>query len=183
MQIKKTKNLLGVEISVETAEINLLQWRKELRLKKERYFRMQVLAVLLVVTIILTLWHLVLWRQVDNRVKQTRYMQQQLLLLEQQLQNEDDTGKQQKQAQQSIDRIIKLEQQRVRLMQVFENLHRGITTGVQLTRLIIKKDDNKLFGKADSIFGITQLIKSLSQAKVQKISRQDDEYNFALSLF
>lgn len=168
--------------------INLLPWRQELRLKKARFFKKQMLVIFGVAIAILALWHLALWHQINIETKQTARMRQELLLFEQRLKNKNQNNQQQQRAQQAISRIINLEEQRTRLVKIFENLHRGIIANVQLTQLVIKNNGVDLFGKADSMFGITQLIKIFVQTNyctiptVQKISHQGDEYDFALSL-
>jgi Tfp pilus assembly protein PilN len=168
--------------------INLLPWRKELRLEKARSFKKQTLVVLGVVITILALWHLTLWRQINVETKQMARVRQELLLCEQRFKNENQSKQQQQLIQQAISRIINLEEQRTRPIKIFENLHRGITANAQLTQLVIKNNEINLFGKANSMFGITQLIKSFAQTKyctiptVQKISHQENEYDFAMSL-
>jgi len=168
--------------------INLLPWRSSLRLEKEHYFRRQMLVIFGVVVIVLAVWHLVLWRQINTVIKQTVYVRQQLSLLQQQSQYKNDAKQKQQKSERVTGRIITLEKQRIGLIQIFENLHRGMTANLQLTQLEIKSDGVKLFGKTDSMFGITRLIKSFSQTKycavplVQKVSRQDDEYAFVVSL-
>jgi Tfp pilus assembly protein PilN len=169
--------------------INLLPWRQELRLKKARSFKKQMSVVFGVAIVILALWHLALWRQINVEIKQIAQMRQELLLFEQQLKNKNKSNIEQLRTQQAISRIINLEEQRTRLIKIFENLHHGITTNAQLTQLVIKNNEVKLLGKAESIFGITRLIKSFAQTNyctiptVQKISHQGDEYDFALSLY
>ncbi|CAL7961937.1 conserved hypothetical protein [Gammaproteobacteria bacterium] len=168
--------------------INLLPWRSSLRLEKERYFRGQILVIFGFVVILLAVWHLVLWRQTNTVIKQTAYARQQLSLLQRQSQDKDDVKQGQQKLELVAGRIIILEKRRLGLIQIFENLHRGMTANLQLTQLVIKGDSVKLFGKTDSMFGITQLIKSFSQTKycamplVQRISRQGDEYNFVVLL-
>ncbi len=169
--------------------INLLPWRQELRLKKSRFFKKQMLVILGVAIVILALWHLALWHQINIETKQTAQIQQELLLFERRFKNKNQSNQQQQRAQQAISRIINLEEQRTGLIRIFENLHRGIIANVQLTRLVIKNNRVNLFGKADSMFRIMQLIKSFAQTNycatptVKKISHQGDEYDFALSLY
>ncbi|EKE01666.1 MAG: hypothetical protein ACD_21C00077G0002 [uncultured bacterium] len=164
--------------------INLLPWREEARFKKKRAFQMQLLAVFMVAAIILSLWHVVLWKQINAITKQNKSLQQQSLLLEQQAQGENKKNN----PQQIINKIIELERRRDELVQIFTNLHRGVSANSQVTQLVIKSGGVELFGKTDSMFGVTQLIKTFGQTKqnaaplVQKVSRQDDEYSFALLL-
>lgn len=169
--------------------INLLPWRKELRLEKARAFKKQILVILGIVIAILALWHLALWHQLNIEIKQTTQLRRELLSYEQQFKNKNQSNEQQQQTQQALDKFINLEEQRTRLIKIFENLHHGITANTQLTQLVTKNDEVKLFGKADSMFGITQLIKSFAQTKhctiptIQKISHQENEYDFAMSLY
>ena len=171
-----------------TIGINLLPWRNSLRLKKEQCFRRQWGFIFGAMIIALTVWHLVLWRQINIVIKQTTHVRQQLSLLERRSQDENGGKQEQQKLQQVANRIINLEQRRSGLIQIFENLHRSVAANSQLTQLVIKSDGVKLFGKTDSMFGITQLVKSFAQTKycamplVQKISRQDEEYNFVVLL-
>ncbi|MEI8054727.1 MAG: hypothetical protein WCH10_01840 [bacterium] len=167
--------------------INLLPWRSSLRLEKERSFRRQILVVLGVVVIILVVWHLVLRCQINTVIKQTTHVRKQLSLLQRRSQDKSGVKQERQKSEYIVGRIINLEKRRIELIRVFENLHRGMTAGLQLTQLVIKKDGAKLFGKANSMFGIMQLIKSFSQTKcamplVEKINRQGDEYNFVVLL-
>lgn len=169
--------------------INLLPWRNSLRLKKERHFRQQWIIIFMIMVIVLVALHLVLWRQLNITTKQTVKLQQQLSWLEKQLQDKNNTSKeqQQQQPQPIIDKIISLEQQCIGLIQIFEKLHQNVTANSQLTQLMIKSNNVKLFGTTNSMFGIAQLVKGFSQTKyyatplVQKISRQGDGYDFILS--
>lgn len=164
--------------------INLLPWRKELRRKNERYFRIQVSVIFMLAVVILTLWHLILWRQINIAAKQTDRIRKQLALLEKRPQDKNNNKQQERQ----LSQMISLEQQRLGLIKIFENLHCGMAANARLTQLIIKGGNCILFGKADSMFGITKLIKNFIQAKhdaapmVQKINKEGDEYNFILSL-
>lgn len=164
--------------------INLLPRDKECYLNQEYYCKKQIGVVFGIGVFILSLWHGVLWQQINIVIKQTGYLRQQQFLLEQ---NESDTKQQQQKLQQVMSKIINLEQQQLWLIQVFENLHCGNPPNSQLTQLAIKGDGVKLFGKTDAMFGITQLLKTFAQIKncspplVEKITRQGDDYNFILS--
>jgi Tfp pilus assembly protein PilN len=170
------------------AGVNLLSWRIEACLNKERAFKKHLFVVFVVVIFVLSFWHIALWRQINIERKQNGPLRQQLILLEQQLKDENKLKEQQQKQQQATSKIIKLEGQQLKLAQVFENLHRGMAANTQLTQVVIKKDSVKLSGKAETMFGVTHLIKTFAQAKncsvplVQKISQQDDEYDFVLSL-
>lgn len=170
-------------------EINLLPWRKELRLKKERSFKNQVLIIFVIAVLILSLWHALLERQINIVRKQTNHLQQQLFLFKELPRNTSKAKHQQQLLQQTIDKIINLEMQRVELVRVFENLHHGIITGTHLTQLLIKNGGIRLSGKAESIAGVTHLIKNITQMNcygsipsVQKISNQNEGYDFTLGL-
>ena len=100
--------------------INLLPWRKELRLEKARSFKKQMPVVFGVVIVLLALWHLAFWRQINIETKQTAQMQHELLLCEQRFKNKNQSKQQQQRAQQAINRIINLEEQRTRLIKILK---------------------------------------------------------------
>lgn len=120
--------------------------------------------------------HFMLLHRINDATKRVQYLRQQLALL--------NISKPQQQLFTMFNKITELEQTRVRLIQNFENLHRGITINTQLNQLIMKKNEMKLFGKAEAMPGITLLLKAFANNRpiIQKINRQDDEYDFILSL-
>lgn len=167
-----------------TNGINLLPWRKELRRKNERYFRKQILIVVVITATILILWHLMLLRQINIAVKQADNARQMLLLTEKQSYDKNNN----KQQKQQLSQIINLEQMRFGFVKIFESLHCGMASNAWLTKLIIKGGECTIFGKSDSMFGITKLIRSFAKVKyctapvAQKIKKEGDEYDFILSL-
>lgn len=167
-----------------TTGINLLPWRKESRLKKERCFRKKAIVVFGFVIFFLMLWHFILWRQINVIEKQIDHIQQNLRLLEKKAPIKNNAKHQQQ--QQVINRITNLEQERIGFVSFFEKLHQGVVANTQLTQLMIKNNDIKIFGKASSMFGVVELLKIFSKnnAKpvLQKITRQDDDYDFVMLL-
>jgi|GEM_PF-3490130 len=168
--------------------INLLPWRRELRLKKELYFKKQLLITFGVVVLILSLWRAVLWRQINVVTKQTRHLQQSLYSAEQRLKDQNKMEQLQQKPQLTGSRISGLEKQQIGFVQIFDSLHRGMPANLRLTQLMTKKGSVKLLGKTDSIFGVIQLVKVFNQTThcsvplVQRLSREGDEYDFVLSL-
>lgn len=167
-------------------EINLLPWRKENDIKKAQCFKRQMLVMFVIVVSFLVIWHIVLKRQINVVTRQTIYMQKQLFLFEPLLRGAEEIRKQQIMLQQTIHKITRLETQRINLVKFFSNLHHDTVSGFYATHLLIKDGSATLFGRARSTYGVAHLVKSLTKMNyystpvVQKISKQNNEYEFIL---
>lgn len=162
--------------------VNLLPWQVRSSFKKNNRFKKQLLIISGVILFSLTLWHMILLRQINAWTKKMNHLQQSLILAEQYLENRNRPKEPQQKMNQINSKSANLEKKRLSFIHFFENLHQGIPANLRLTKIVIKGGGIKLFGNADSIFGITQLGKALNQAIIQKIDRQDDEYSFILEL-
>lgn len=162
--------------------INLLLRREELSFSG---FRIQVLTAVGVAVIILLLWHMAIWRQVDLRTKQIQYLQHQLYLPKTVVR---EPNKAKTKLQETLDRITTIEEERARLPSLFARLNHAMPPSVWSTQLIIKDHDIKLHGKANTMSGVTTLLQALVPKGqlmapiVQKVSWQEDAYDFILSL-
>jgi len=169
-----------------TAKINLLPWRAESRLKRIYYFKIQMVIFLVVAGLILLSWHMFLQQKINLATKQTKYLQQQLDLVEKQMRDNGVIKQQQELKQQAINQAIKLEQQQAKFIQIFEAVHQGVSTNLHLTQLLVNDHEVKIIGQAKLLSDLKQLITKLSQIKggaipsIQKVSRQNNGYEFVL---
>lgn len=126
---------------------------------------------LCIVILILLWWHLVLSKQINTTAQQLETLQQQLEYAK---------------TEQFTNKNTHLELQQLWLVQIFTRLHHTKPGNSQLTQLVIKNNEVKLFGQANSMFGITQTLKSFASKHcaptIQKITRQGDDYNFIILL-
>jgi Tfp pilus assembly protein PilN len=143
--------------------------------------------VFAIAMMVLFLWHMVLRHRFDIETKQEKFLQQQLVSLEK-LAQEKNKEEQQQNEQSVTKKVAELEKKQKNLVRFFEGLHRGMSASLKLTRLLIKNEGISLFGKADTVFGVGYLAKSFSHEKncessvIQKIRKQDEDYEFVLSL-
>ena len=169
-----------------TAKINLLPWRAESRLKRIYYFKIQMVIFLVVAGLILLSWHMFLQQKINLATKQTKYLQQQLDLVEKQMRDNGVIKQQQELKQQAINQAIKLEQQQAKFIQIFEAVHQGVSTNLHLTQLLVNDHEVKIIGQAKLLSDLKQLITKLFQIKggaipsIQKVSRQNNGYEFVL---
>lgn len=137
----------------------------------------QILIAIGITLVVLLWWHLILNRQLNTVTQQLEKLQQQL-----------EYAKKAATKQQLTNKITNLELQQLWLVQIFTKLHLIKPGNSQLTQLVVKNDEVKLCGQADSMFGITQILKSLTSMQrctaptIQKITRQGDVYNFIVLL-
>ena len=169
-----------------TTKINLLPWRAESQLKRIYCFKIQMVIFLVVAGLILLSWHMFLQQKINLATKQTKYLQQQLDLVEKQMRDNGVIKQQQELKQQAINQAIKLEQQQAKFIQIFEAVHQGVSTNLHLTQLLVNDHEVKIIGQAKLLSDLKQLITKLFQIKggaipsIQKVSRQNNGYEFVL---
>ncbi|HBY55807.1 MAG TPA: hypothetical protein DEG23_03215 [Coxiellaceae bacterium] len=167
-------------------KINLLPWRVELQFKKIYYFKMQMAIFLVAAGSILLLWHVFLEQKINRTTKQANQLQKQLDLAAKQIQDGSKLKQQKDMGHQVANQTLSLEQKQIEFIQIFNAIHQGMLANLYITQLSIKDHEVKIMGQVKLLSDLNQFntklfqIKSGSMPIIQKISRQNDCYDFVL---
>ncbi len=152
--------------------------------------RVQALICLMVALGVIFFWHLALCQKIAVATKSSHYLQQQLQELGVKNREHDKTKNQTQIAKEKefASFVAALESKRTNLVRVFTALHQGVTSSLYLTQLLLKGGEVKLFGQVGLLADLAPLITSFTTIKdgsgassIQKITKQDGGYYFALS--
>jgi len=87
---------------------------------------------------------------------------------------------------QVANQTLSLEQKQIEFIQIFNAIHQGMLANLYITQLSIKDHEVKIMGQVKLLSDLNQFntklfqIKSGSMPIIQKISRQNDCYDFVL---
>lgn len=150
---------------------------------KKRGFSLYLIVACLVASLVISLWHFILYKNIEEAKKQYIALGQEQELLIKKTKKDNGSNMFQKKSSQS-DKIIKSQ---IFFVKIFRLLN-GSIGGVKLNSLTIDDYKAQLTGQAKVMASIFMFVKKLSDSagagiKIKKIIRQNNIYEFSIVLF
>lgn len=155
--------------------------------RKIYYFQIQLLISVVIAMMIVFGWHVVLQRNINLSRKKINNLQSQLAIVTKQVASNKKLIQQQQRLQQVGGQMTNLVRQQNIISQGLKALHQGGMASLYITQLLIGNNEMRITGKTKTMADLAGLINKINHAYpaakyavIQKITKQDDDYNFTL---
>ena len=153
------------------AKINLLPWREELRVQRNKEFGIvagisAALGVLIIVG--LTLYYNNL---IDNQKSRNQFMQQEIAKLDKKIKEIKDIRRKKERLLQRIRTIQDLQTNRTEIVHLFDEVVKSVPDGVYLTSLTQSGFNLTMNGVAESNTRVSEFIRNIESSQWMKTPR------------
>lgn len=147
-----------------TVKINLLPWREELRKERQKEFFFILGSAAILALLIAFFVHTQVARQIDKQNRKNAFIQQHITQLNHQIKEIETLEEKRDALKARMDVIQRLQENRVQIVQLFDELVRLVPEGVYLTKISRADNRLKVQGRAESNIRISTLLRNFDNS-------------------
>ena len=148
------------------AHINLLPWREEAKRRQQQQFLTLLVAAVVLAFLVVYLVGVFYDLRVEGQLKRNGYLQSEIAVLDQQIQEIRDLNKKKADLQKRMNLVVTLQQSRNVGTQILDAIARVVPPGVYLTRLERKGNMLLIVGKSESNNRLANMMRKIEQEKL-----------------
>ncbi|NVK23020.1 MAG: PilN domain-containing protein [Kangiellaceae bacterium] len=161
------------------ANINLLDWREELRQERQKEFFITLGLMAILAALIWFLVHTVMASRIENQQNRNNYLQTEIRQLDRQIKEINELEKQRESLIARMNVIQDLQQSRPEVVRMFDELVRVVPEGINIRTLERKSAGLTFVGEGESNPRISEFMRQLDASErlqskdLQNVSKQN----------